>query len=143
MSKDEQIIKLLLENGPDLSALKNIDNDNDPLKIAIDNAAAECAQILFSHLPSTGPAGFTPLMSAIHANRADLALLFLKSGHSDPSHLTNQGQFALRRMTSAPDPEPWFAVIREIAQQRALIGLPRGTDEQGQLRVACESRVPL
>jgi ankyrin repeat protein len=68
MSNDEQIIKLLLENGPDLSAKKNIDNDNDPLKIAIDNAAAECAQILFSHLPNTGPAGFTPLMSAIHAS---------------------------------------------------------------------------
>jgi ankyrin repeat protein len=104
MSKDEQIIKLLLENGPDLSANKNIDNDNDPLKIAIDNAAAECAQILFSHLPNTAPAGFTPLMSAIHASLADLALLFLKSEHSGPSHLTNQGQFALRRMTGAPTP---------------------------------------
>jgi hypothetical protein len=35
MSKDGQIIKLLLEDGPNLSALKNIDTDNDPLKIAI------------------------------------------------------------------------------------------------------------
>jgi hypothetical protein len=108
MSKDEQFIKFLLGDGPGLSAKKNIDTDNDPLKIAIDNAAAECAQILFSHLLNTGPAGFTPLMSAIHTSRADLALLFLKSGHSDPSHLTNPGQFAalltLRRMTSAPTP---------------------------------------
>jgi hypothetical protein len=88
-------------------------------------------------------------MSAIHASRADLALLFLKSGHSDPSHLINQGQFAallaLRWMTSAPDldREPWFAGIREIAQQHTLIGLPRGTNGQGSLCVACESRVPL
>jgi hypothetical protein len=46
-------------------------------------------------------------------------------------------------MTSTSDPEPWFDVIREIARQHALIGLPRGMNGQGPLRVACESRVPL